>query len=351
MAKKHTVKTIRIRGFLIDAVRAGRQDVVSTASSAFGISRQSINRHLAALVDAGCLIATGQTKGRAYSLGPVRSYVTQYELNGLDEHIVHRRDFAFIFDDLPESVAEICHYGFTEILNNAIDHSDGEFVTIHAHRDKESVFIQVVDDGEGIFKRIARLLDLPDPRESILELSKGKLTTDPDNHTGEGIFFTSRAFDWFHIDSGDLCFTHKDATQNDVLLHNDYDGEGTTVYMEIPLNSDKSLGEVFDEYSGGPDEYRFEKTIVPVRLALYEGETLVSRSQAKRILNRVERFRTVILDFEGVDKIGQGFADETFRVFANAHPNIALIPSNVSQQVRQMIARVRTTDTDLDGAQ
>ena len=35
----------------------------------------------------------------------------------------------------------------------------------------------------------------------VWELPKsGKLTTDPDNHTGEGIFFTSRVFDEFEID-------------------------------------------------------------------------------------------------------------------------------------------------------
>lgn len=342
MSKRITEKTRVIRDFLVDAVRAGRQDIVASASSAFSISRQSIHRHLIALVDEGRLIASGHTRARVYTLGPVRSHTARYGLSGLDEHLVHRKDFSFIFDGLPETVAEICHYGFTEMLNNAIDHSDGKYVTIYARRDEKDVQIEIVDDGEGIFKRIARLMDLPDPRESILELSKGKLTTDPDNHTGEGIFFTSRSFDWFHIESGDLCFAHKDSVQEDFLLHNDDDKEGTTVYMEIALDSDRDLGKVFDEYSGGPDEYRFERTVVPVRLALYEGESLVSRSQAKRILNRVERFRSVILDFEGVDKIGQAFADEAFRVFPNSHPDIDITPVNTTPKVDQMIARARS---------
>ena len=79
--------------------------------------------------------------------------------------------------------------------------------------------------------------------------------------------------------------------------------------------------------------------MVPVRLALYEGERLVSRSQAKRILNRVERFRYVILDFEGVDTIGQAFADEVFRVFANRHPEISIMAANESEQIGRMINR------------
>lgn len=109
--------------------------------------------------------------------------------------------------------------------------------------------------------------------------------------------------------------------------------------MEIALDSVKDLGQIFDEFSSGPDDYHFARTVVPVRLALYEGESLVSRSQAKRILNRVERFRTVILDFDGVDKIGQAFADEVFRVFARRHRGIELIPVNTVPRVELMIAR------------
>ncbi len=341
---KITSRTKVIRNFLIDAVRAGRQDIVSTASAAFNVSRQSVHRHLAALVKEGQLVATGHTRARIYSLGPIREHSARYLLSDLDEHIVHRKDFSFIFDGLPDAVAEICHYGFTEMLNNAIDHSEGESVTVYARRNEKEVSIRIIDDGEGIFKRIARLLDLPDPRESMLELSKGKLTTDPDNHTGEGIFFTSRSFDYFHIDSGDLCFTHSDNIANDFLLHNEHDKEGTTVFMDIALDSTKDLGTVFDEYSGGPDDYRFERTVVPVRLALYEGESLVSRSQAKRILNRVERFRTVMLDFEGVDRIGQAFADEAFRVFVNNHPDINLVSVNTTSRIEQMISRAQAND-------
>jgi predicted nucleotidyltransferase len=103
--------------------------------------------------------------------------------------------------------------------------------------------------------------------------------------------------------------------------------------------SKDDIGAIFDEYSSGPDEYCLERTVVPVRLALYEGERLISRPQAKSILNRVERFRYVILDFEGVDTIGQAFADEVFRVFANRHPEIRVMAANESEQISRMINR------------
>jgi len=253
---------------------------------------------------------------------------------------VYLREFGFVFSDLPKEIEAICNYGFTAILNNAIDHSCGKDVSIDVDCNFENLRITIADDGEGIFIHIARIMELNNPRESILELSKGKLTTDPTNHTGQGIFFTSRAFDKFYIYSGNLVFTH-DYNNSDFLLHSNSEHSGTTVLMDINLNSNRVLKELFDEFTGTPDEdYAFNKTIVPIKLALYEGEQLVSRSQAKRILNRVEKFKTVILDFQDVEYIGQGFADEMFRVFVNRNPQIELIPVNHNEDIQKSIQAV-----------
>lgn len=328
-----------IRHHLLEAVKSGRTSLVSEASNFFDVSRQTIHKHLSTLVDQGYLVAEGTTRSRIYKLGPHRWYQGLYNLDGLDEYLVHQRDFSFIFDGLPKNVSEICDYGFTEIVNNAIDHSEGTEVLIYVERVNDCVTIIVSDNGEGIFNRIARILNLSDPREALLELSKGKLTTDPANHSGEGIFFASRVFDSFFINSGDLHFAHSHTSPSDYLLHTDHEREGTVVDMNICATSKRDMQAVFDEYSSGPDEYRFERTVVPVRLALYEGEHLVSRSQAKRLMNRVERFKHVILDFEGVDSIGQAFADEVFRVFHLRHPNIQLLPVNANEQVNKMVMR------------
>jgi len=77
-----------------------------------------------------------------------------------------------------------------------------------------------------------------------------------------------------------------------------------------------------------------------VKLALYEGEALVSRSQAKRLSMRFERFRYVVLDFSGVKEICQAFADELFRIFAEAHPQVLLTWINTTDSVENMIKRV-----------
>ena len=108
--------------------------------------------------------------------------------------------------------------------------------------------------------------------------------------------------------------------------------------MCLANDSPRVMREVFDAYTD-PEEFTFDKTVVPLRLAQYEGEKLVSRSQAKRVALRFERFKRVELDFAGVSDIGQAFADELFRVFAAAHPTIRITPINTEPAVAQMIRR------------
>ena len=166
------------------------------------------------------------------------------------------------------------------------------------------------------------------------------MTTDPDNHTGEGIFFTSRVFDEFEIDSKGVRFRHDDHFEFDYILESNFSEHeaGTAVYMHIKRDSTRDIQTVFDDYAG-PDEFQFNKTLIPVRLAQYENEKLVSRSQAKRVLARIERFKIVIFDFDGVKAIGQAFADEIFRVYAKNHPYIVLEPVKMEPNVSKMVRR------------
>jgi uncharacterized protein DUF4325 len=65
----------------------------------------------------------------------------------------------------------------------------------------------------------------------------------------------------------------------------------------------------------------------------------MSRSQARWVLARFERFKEVFLDFSGIEFIGQAFADEVFRVYAADHPEIKLLAANANEQVSHMIWR------------
>ena len=162
----------------------------------------------------------------------------------------------------------------------------------------------------------------------MFELTKGKFTTDPDRHTGEDIFFTSRMFDSFSIMSGSPYLSHNRGA-GDWLLEDRTDESscsGTSVFLRIDPHSSHTIEEVLTYYATEQDDYAFNRTKMAIRLAVEEGEQLVSRSQAKRISARLDRFREVILSFEGVASIGPAFADELFRVFRSQHPDVDVNP-------------------------
>lgn len=328
-------ETIRKRALTL--AEAGGKNIASTLCAEFGISRQSVHAHLARLVKEGDLEAEGATRSRIYRLAVKTEVVKGFLRDGLAEDDAWRTVCVPVVQDLPENVRDIWHYAMTEMINNAIDHSGGTNISVGIRRTALYTEGWVFDDGEGIFLKIQRALGLFDPRESILELAKGKLTTDPANHTGEGIFFSSKMFDAFDIRSGNLHFTHGDGVP-DFLFEYPRESPGTFVVMKLANDSALVSKEVFIKFAA-PDEFNFDKTIVPVRLAQYEGEKLVSRSQAKRLTMRFDRFKTVILDFAGVETIGQAFADEVFRVFQVAHPAITMIPIHMTADVENMVKR------------
>jgi DNA-binding transcriptional ArsR family regulator len=332
----------QIRQQILRDVKHHPRDITKHISSIFSISPQAVNNHVRKLEKDDKLKSEGRGKGKVYSLGEVRSETGVFKLNNdVSEDLIWRQNFLSVFEGLRENILEICHYGFTEMVNNAIDHSSGDSVAIRVNRNVDTITISILDDGEGIFRKIHREFDLISESQAILELSKGKLTTDPQNHSGEGIFFTSRAFDLFEIHTKDLKFSHDSDFEFDYLLDGSamLENQGTWVYMRINRDSPRQLKDVFDKYTSGPDDFNFNKTVIPVRLASYENENLVSRSQAKRLLLRVEKFQNVIFDFDRVPTIGQAFADEIFRVYAAKHPEIMLLPIEMSDSVKFMVNR------------
>lgn len=336
---------IQIRTQIVRDIIHHPSDISSHIAQIFSITPQAVYNHIRRLEKEGFIVSIGKGKGKRYSLGDIRNYSIKLSLSEeLSEDKIWRKSFAFIFEEISENIVDICHYGFTEMVNNVIDHSGGQNLMMHVFRDKDKIQIFVTDDGEGIFKRISRLCNLSDEKEAILELSKGKLTTDPDNHTGEGIFFTSRMFDEFEIESKGLTYSHLHDNDFDFLFDSPHElkNVGTMVVMVIGITSDRIIKNIFDEYTEdleGEGTSQFNKTIIPVKLAIYGNEKLVSRSQAKRLLTRIEKFQHVLFDFKDVTSIGQAFADEIFRVYANKNPNIELIPINMHKDVETMVDR------------
>ncbi len=238
---------------------------------------------------------------------------------------------------LSESVHSIVEYAFTEMLNNAIEHSQSVEIKVLFEETDNKVVFEVLDKGIGAFKNIMSKKNLNSELEAIQELMKGKTTTLPHSHTGEGIFFTSKISDIFILDS----FEYRLLVNNkieDVFVEKIKSFVGTRIRFEIDKNSNKHLNDVFREYEYEPGSFDFDKTKVYVKL-FKAGTVFISRSQARRLLLNLEKYRTITLDFTDIETVGQAFADEVFRVFATKYPEIKVEPINMSEPVQFMVNR------------
>jgi DNA-binding transcriptional ArsR family regulator len=338
-----------VRRFILTELEAHPEDIAKVAAERFGITRQAVHHHLNSLLKDGLIEATGRTRQKRYTLksGIVRE-VLSLKYNR-DEDRVWRTLVEPHLTGLRENVVRICQYGFTVIFNNAIEHSEGSDALVIIGRSATRVDMVVADNGVGIFEKIKSNFDLENHRHAILELVKGKLTTDESRHTGEGIFFASRMFDRFSISSRKLVFVHNTEFGDDWLIEDEEKESAgasilhtmsTVIKTTTSTDSTRKPQEVFDRYADPEvDDYAFSKTRVPLRLAQYGQDLLVSRSQARRILARFDRFKEVFLDFSSVESIGQAFADEIFRVYATGHPEMKLTAVNANEQVTRMIGR------------
>lgn len=241
-----------------------------------------------------------------------------------------------IFRGMPENIARIVDYGFSEMLNNAIEHSESAMVDVRMARSQSRITFAVVDRGIGILQNIMRTRNLRSEQEAVQDLLKGKQTTMPDRHSGEGIFFTSRVADGFAIRSSDKKILF-DNLIPDVFFRTMRQTKGTRVDFWIALDSPRHLTDVFREFAG--EEMTFDRTRVSV--ALYSAESgYVSRSQARRLLSGLESFREIVLDFARVNLVGQAFADEIFRVWKTQYPGITIRVENASPDVQAMLSHV-----------
>jgi len=339
--RKPRDKTLHIQEFILENIEEHPRDITSFTAENFCVSRNAILRHLNKLVSDRVISAHGSTRDRHYELNPITRETFSIEISpDVEEDQIWRHIIRPTLKKLPDNVLHICEYGLSEMINNVIDHSEGNNMTININQYAPKLSFMVMDDGVGIFNKIQRDFDLNDPRHAILELAKGKLTTDPDRHSGEGIFFTSRMFDRFFIISEGIFFSHNEP-DDDWLLEHDVDVKGTSVLMSISPKSNRKIQEVFDAYASDDQDYGFMKTRVPLSLVTYGDENLISRSQARRLLARFHNFEEVLLDFAGVESVGQAFADEIFRIYTRNNPVVEIIAINTNQQIDKMILRAQ----------
>jgi len=309
----------------------------------FSFSRAYLNRILNLLIQEKKIVRVGQTNKVRYLLFNDKIlkeygfyYKREFKNIGLNESFVFGEavKHSQIFSGLDVNVFNILQYTFLEMLNNAIDHSQSKKINIEFTKKLGLIRFMVIDKGIGIFNNIIQKKGLNNELEAIQDLFKGKQTTAPEKHSGEGIFFTSKIADVFFIISGRKEVIVDNCIQ-DIIVNSGSKTKGTQVIFEINIDSNKNLKEIFDKFS---TNYEFDTTQVKVKLYKI-GVDFISRSEARRLLVGLDKFKKIIIDFDKVQSIGQAFADEIFRVYQNFNPDKEIRYINATEDVEFMIKR------------
>lgn len=338
----------RTKDFILKAFQREPRWGTGELAARLKITRQAVHRHLVELVREGKILRQGSSRRttsyllndaavRRKFFGKRMRFAKRVRAQGLEEDrlLAEVQAQPGLLDVLSSNARANFDYAFTEMVNNAIDHSGSALIRVEVVIDRNVGMFSVADTGIGIFENIRGKYGLADEMEAIQDLLKGKQTTLPERHSGEGIFFTSKIADRFSIAS------HRkrlvvDNRLDDIFIEDVRFAKGTRVIFEQGSDSTRRLDDLFRQYTN--EHFAFAKSRVTVEL-FTGGESYVSRSQAKRLLHAFERFEEVVLDFKGVGTIGQAFADEIFRVFCKLHPDTKIISINCNENVDFMIKR------------
>jgi len=340
---------MKTKQFILNHLR--KHGVIRTRDivRAFRISRQTAHQHLQELIVAKKLIKEGSTLSARYipfSPGKAAAFkspqiVLVPDLHRLEEDRVFEQvvHVLGLKKRLSPAAFKAVQYAFTEMLNNAIDHSGAKKARIEAHFEQGVFTFKILDRGIGAFESVRKKFKLKDAFEAAEHLLKGKQTTAPERHSGQGIFFTSRIADHFILESATLRLDVDNLLQ-DVAFTDIRSVKGTKVLFSLKQKSRKDLKKIFDAYTDS--DFAFDRTEVKVRLFRPAGG-YVSRSEARRLLFGLEGFKKIRIDFSKVPSVGQGFADEIFRVFQRQHPGIGIEPVHMAPAVAHMVKRAKKT--------
>lgn len=336
-----------MRTLILNTIKKQGQVKTADIVGLTGLSRAYAQRFLKNLADEGVIVLMGKAN-QAHYIHPskkgagnakplsVRRIMTNKDL--AEDKVLHEiKEKSAIFQGIAGNVSSTLDYAFTEMLNNAIEHSTSEKIDVVVMRTATDIRFMVADRGIGIFNNIMKKKRLGTTIEAIQDLLKGKETTEPAAHSGEGIFFTSKIADLLTIKSFEKKLVFDNARQ-DIYVKDVKPVRGTRVDFVLGLRSKKKLVDLFDKYTD--ESFQFSKTEVKVKL-YHQDVDYVSRSQARRILTGLEKFKTIELDFKDVKTIGQAFADEVFRIWQTQHKDVKFVIKDANENIMIMIKRAQ----------
>lgn len=338
-----------IKHYIAEKVRIGDMDLILKIKDNFGISKDMAERYLRECVREG-IISEGTAGSCGYEL-VVSEQIWEYQNErGLSEDRAYISDVRPSLQGVSKEAMTAWAYVFAEMMNNAIEHSQAKHIRVCLKRDFLYTEISIMDDGIGVFQNIRRYLAQKyqceaDNQDVFAELYKGKFTSDPTAHSGEGIFFSSKIMREFALWSENTIFAagcgEKERLVESHLIsyYTKCNHIGTLAVMRLENDAKIKTSEIFDRYT--TVEEGLVKTLIPIKEVCAYGEP-VARSQARRLLRRLEEFKEVTFDFADIEFLGQGFADEVFRVFRRDHPQVLLKTVHTTPAVQRMIVRARS---------
>ena len=329
-----------ITSWITEAALAHPYALAQHLCERLAISRRGALRLLRTLEQHQWLRRDGSARRPHHRPGELRQVVRSYPLAGLQEDLPWSRDFSPCFA-LPANVARMARHAFTELLNNAVEHSGGSRVVASMRQSATQLQLLVSDDGRGLFEVIGEHFSIPDPTLAMLELAKGKLSSRSEGHSGRGLYFTARLADVIDLHANRAGFQRRQWLADEWLPVRSACRTGTSVYVAICLDAERTLDEVMRSASLEGNGLGIERTVVPLKLVAAPGGVLESRALAQRVAARLASFRRVDVDFQGVADVGHAFADELFRVFASLQPALRLEPVNMAPGVAATVASVR----------
>lgn len=341
-------KRSSIKRYMLEKIRNQDTEYVKKTMDNFEISITTVKRYLKELLEQGILEKKDNLEC-GYQLKTEEYHFHYNTSDFLAEDKIYFEDIYPLLQGVSKQALDTWSYAFMEMMNNAIEHANAKNIACYVKKDALYTEISIMDDGIGIFENIRAYLEKEqgypaDVQDAILELYKGKLTTQREAHFGEGIFFVSKVLREFGIWSKQSVFTagryiEEQLIQSHLIAYyTKLQSIGTMIVMKLENDSTHTLKEVFDMFA--PLEEGFVKTVIPLKKVCPYGEP-IARSQARRVVYRLEQFKQVEFDCDGIEFMGQGFADEVFRVFQNRYPEIQLEITNANETVLGMVQHVK----------
>ncbi len=341
-------KREEIRKYILSKIAVNDRDFIDKTMDNFDISPESVGEFIDKAIECKAIMKDVKADCQYRLIEHVKEEQIDLKRNRLEEDRLYALHIEKELSGCNENARRIWQYACAEILNNAIEHARGDRIRIIVRTNALNSSVVIADNGVGIFQTLLEYMeengwDTPDYGDALIELYKGKITSDRSRHSGEGIFFSSKVMSEFGIWSDARIYKFGYGQDMKVIEHrllayvSRLQDIGTLVMMTLENETSRKLSEVFDMYTDIDEG--FIRTRIPVKEACLSGEP-VARSQARRICNRLDEFKEVVLDFSRVELMGQGFADEIFRVFTREHPQVTVRPVNMIPEVERMIRHV-----------